>query len=574
MMPLTLAALLFAAAVPAFASDEADELVPGRMTFVKDTAVFRFAARPPRGTFLDLPDPANDPVVEGAELRVVDTGGAAGAATFALPATGWQRLPGNLARPLKGYRYKGAGSPTDPCRVVVVKERVVRAACRGPGVTLSPPFSGEVAIALTVGTDSKRYCASFGGITTKNTETVTRRRLAPAPEACFEGGAACACGETPPERILFDNGVGSGTCGTVTGGTINNQLACGGLYFGGGLDAVPLPIIVPDFAVPTEFGVEACTGSTLTVRGATDAESGGENKACTVPGCFFGPPLPVPNPDSVPTSTCLYNVVADDASGTLACDTGAANISLPLDTGVYLTGDLLPNRCEGGSNPGGRCTVATQAVDCPGGTCQPDPELQPCPICNPTTNVCNGGMDNGQPCEPGSTESVTGRFPTSQDCRVSELVRIGTLDIELGLTTGTSSDTAVPSGTQERVFCGFCRDADESGAFQGPPAVACESNADCAQPFESCEQRSQGAFANGLATEIAATGSAAGALIDFAPHPTTLATVFCIPPVYNAVIDGQADLPGPGALTLPGTIQLALGSPSGAFLDGGEAALP
>jgi hypothetical protein len=229
---------------------------------------------------------------------------------------------------------------------------------------------------------------------------------------------------------------------------------------------------------------------------------------------------------------------------------------LPLLTGVFLTGDLLPNRCQGGSNPGGRCTVANQATDCPGGTCQADPDVQPCPICNPITNRCNGGMDNGNACTPGSTQSVTGVFPTSQDCRVSTTVKLGDLDVQLALTTGTSSDTAGASGTQQRVFCGFCRDADGTGAFQGPPAVSCASDANCAQPFEACEQRNQGAFGNGLATNISATGSAGGSLADFQAHPTTVVSVFCIPPVFNGIIDGQADLPGPGAISLPGSLQL------------------
>jgi hypothetical protein len=370
--------------------------------------------------------------------------------------------------------------------------------------------------------------------------------------------------------VLFTNGVGSGSCGAITGGA-GGDIACGGLYFGGGLDAVPLPIVVPDFAQPTRFRVDACAGSTLTVAGSTQAETGG-NRDCTTQGCLFGPPLPVPNAGSVPTSTCLYNVVATAAQGTLACDTGAANVTLPLLTGVFLTGDLLPNRCQGGDNPGGRCTVATQAADCPaGGTCVADPDIQACPICNPATRICNGGMDNGMTCVPASAQTTTGQFPTSQDCRISETVKIGDLDVRLGLTTGTSSDTAAPSGTQQRVFCGFCRDADLTGSFQGPPAAPCESNADCAQPFEACEQRNQGAFGDAAVTGLSATGSPAGPLTDLAAHPATLVTVFCIPPVYDAIIDAQADLPGPGALTLPGFVRL---SASGAFGDGVEPSAP
>ena len=572
-MSFVAALLALILVTPALALDETDELVPGRITVVKTATTFTFTGKPAAGA-LDLPDAGNDPTVEGGSLTVTDTGNASNSATFPLPAgAGWRRIPTNTAKPLKGYRYKGAGTPTDPCRTVVVKEKVVKATCKGSGVTLTTPFSGDVAIVLTIGLE-KRYCATFGGTVVKNTPTITRRKNAPAPAVCGGGGGACLCGETTPQLVTFTTGVGSGSCGSITGGSIND-IACGGLYFGGGLDAVPLPIIVPDFAQPTKFRVDSCSGTTLTV-GATTAADVGNDRSCTSAGCFFGPPLPVPNPLSTPTSTCLYNVAAEDAQGTLACDTGDAMLSLPLFTGVFLTGDLLPNRCQGGSNPGGRCTASTQATDCPGGgTCQPDNDIQACPICNPVTNVCNGGMDNGMTCVPGSTQSITGRFPTSHDCRVSTVVKLGDLDVRLDLTTGTDSDTAALSGTQQRVFCGFCRDADGTGSFQGPPAVACDSNAGCAQPFEACEQRSQGAFANGQATMLSATGTAGGSLADFAAHPSTLVSIFCIPPVFNAIIDGQADLPGPGALTLPGSIQLSgTLSASGAFVDSGEALAP
>ena len=567
-MSFSAALLALALASTALASDEPDDLVNGKLLVIT-AHTLRFTGKPPvRGESLDLPNPTNDPTREGGTLLVTDTGGGAGSETFELPAAQWQRVPPNTTRPLRGYRYRGTASATDPCRLVLVKRKVVKALCSGPGVSFTPPVTGEMDVVLTIGTDSKRYCASFGGKSVKTRPTMAKRRNALAPAAC-PASAACACGGGQPEQVVFTNGVGSGSCGSVTGGS-GGDIACGGLYFGGGLDAVPLPIIVPDFVQPTRFRVDACSGTNLTVAGSTQAETG-SNRDCTTQGCLFGPPLPVPNAESAPTSTCLYNVVATTASGSLACDTGAASITLPLLTGVFLTGDLLPNRCQGGSNPGGRCTAAAQATDCPGGTCVADPDIQACPICNPTTKICNGGMDNGMSCVPGSSQSTTGQFPTSQDCRIADSVKIGDLDVRLGLTTGTSSDTAAPSGTQQRVFCGFCRDADLTGSFQGPPAVPCASNADCAQPFEACEQRNQGAFGNGGATGLSATGSSGGPLTDFGPHPATLVSVFCIPPVYNQIIDGQADLPGPGALTLPGTVRL---SASGAFVDATAASTP
>ena len=83
-----------------------------------------------------------------------------------------------LGTPARGYKYTGTGSPSDPCRVVVVKERVVRAVCRGNGIPT--PFTGQVGIVVTLGTDSKRYCVRFGGDETRNDSGLLKRSNAPA----------------------------------------------------------------------------------------------------------------------------------------------------------------------------------------------------------------------------------------------------------------------------------------------------------------------------------------------------------------------------------------------------------
>ena len=48
----------------------------------------------------------------------------------------------------------------------------------------------------------------------------------------------------------------------------------------------------------------------------------------------------------------------------------------------------------------------------------------------------------------------------------------------------------------------------------------------------------------------------AGDMTDGAAHALTLASIFCIPPTFNATVDAAGDLPGPGAVTLSGTGQL------------------
>jgi hypothetical protein len=55
---------------------------------------------------------------------------------------------------------------------------------------------------------------------------------------------------------------------------------------------------------------------------------------------------------------------------------------------------------------------------------------------------------------------------------------------------------------------------------------------------------------------IEEVGHAAGSLSLEQPVSATLASVFCIPSANNFVIDSAANLPGPGALSLPGTFEL------------------
>ena len=178
---LPVLALVIAVMVgPATANDEPDELVKGKRVTIRTGQVLTFVAKTP--TNFDIPDLAtNDPTVEGGELHVFDTGGAGGSQVFPLPAGEWEVLGRDPGQ--RGWIYRGAGTPADPCRVVRVSKKVVRVTCRD-NVTLSPPFSGDVGIIITVGTDSKRYCAQLGGTTITNTTGILRRKFAPAPGAC------------------------------------------------------------------------------------------------------------------------------------------------------------------------------------------------------------------------------------------------------------------------------------------------------------------------------------------------------------------------------------------------------
>jgi len=347
---------------------------------------------------------------------------------------------------------------------------------------------------------------------------------------------SCSCC-TGTGRLAFTTGLppAGSSCGTVvddTGASLLN-LGGGGLDFGGAGVGVP-PSVIPDGA--TSFtNIASCNAGTGAITfSATTATDTGSNRNCTAagvtnpeypgkPGCLFGPPLPIPNPNSPATSTCVVNRVTTSASGNGNCNDGSvALLNIPLGSDIYLTG--------------------------------PTDGVVPCPLCTGTPSTCTAGPNAGQPCTPVGTPSATS--PTSHDCPPAANAFIGTLPIPFMLSTGSQSKTSTDLPAQPFVFCGFCGQ-QFSPSFQGPPAKACTADSQCTTaPFTKCRQRTSGAFGQGPARTISETGSASGAcLSDGTLHDTTLVSVFCIPPAFNATVDAAGDLPGPGAVALPGQSQ-------------------
>jgi hypothetical protein len=183
--PTIAVALALLAAPPAGRADDPDDLVTGRILLLKPARAVKFVALPPTGTSFDLPDAGNEPTAGGGAVRILDTvPPGAGDETYALPALGWYPLgtpPG-----ANGFKYRGSGEPGDPCRLLLLKPNVLKGLCKGDEIGLVPPFTGEVAIVVAVGTAPKRYCASFGGVTSYNEAFGVKRRKAPAPAACPE----------------------------------------------------------------------------------------------------------------------------------------------------------------------------------------------------------------------------------------------------------------------------------------------------------------------------------------------------------------------------------------------------
>ena len=379
----------------------------------------------------------------------------------------------------------------------------------------------------------------------------------------------CQCGTPDPTRLQFTTAIGSGNCGVAakSDGTTFRNLACGGLYVGGGTQTFALPVTTPDMGTSIAR-VASCASTSLTLAAASSGDTG-SLRTCTAAGCLFGAPLPVPNPGSTALSSCVINSLAADLTGTADCASGAAALNLPIKGEIFITGDLLTDAAH--------------------------PGIQPCPLCE--AGVCHGGPNDGMGCTPGDSAQNTA-YPTSHDCPPPpDRDAMTTLSGPASLTTGTMSKTAVNrTGLQSNIFCGFCRDVSgtfSTGCFEGDRSLGCPRNSDCngaGDPFlcctgvgtgtcdqpsskactssadctdgngtwPDCLQRDPGAFgpAGGAARTITETGSPAGDMTDGAGHAATLASVFCIAPTFNATEDAGLDLPGPGAVTYPGTVQL------------------
>ncbi len=314
------------------------------------------------------------------------------------------------------------------------------------------------------------------------------------------GGAGLSSPPAAPLSGEIDDGTGAKIV----------DLGLGCLYFGGGSNTAVPGAGLPDGST-TILDVTATSGSTLTLGAhagtptgctkaagpgkhcakasatacAADADCGTNGPCIADANCYFGAPLPIPNPSSAGVSTCVLNVVGADATGSANRTTGAASATIALSSRVYLTGTSYDDS-------------STTAIEA-------------CPRC--LAGRCNGGKRSGLTCV------VSGSKQTSIDCPPSDSQFIAPLVVPLGLTTASSTST------------------NASGTF-------CPS------------QGHAGAFGKANARTIREIGSPAGDLSDGAAHAAQLGTTFCVPKTGNALVDPVADLPGPGATSVPALVQV------------------
>jgi hypothetical protein len=364
--------------------------------------------------------------------------------------------------------------------------------------TTVPPIT-----TTTIGTTTTTTTAPPTTTTTTSTTvtTTTTTVIGPTTTTTSTSTSSTTTSTVPlPTLLDFSTSTPGGTCGNTLDGSnaLIKNLTCGGLDIGAGAGIVPEGA-APDGSV-SRFAL-SCTGPSCTLGPTSSAPP--VNSAvpdCTDTGCNFGTPLPIPNPVIPSLTTCVLNTWSAPASGTLDATGGTASTNVALNSDVYLTGNL--------AEPCPKCS-ATGTPSSPGtGTCDRGPRAGlACTTTSSTglTRDCpTGGADATHPCTPGGGNCIDGGH-------------IGVIPITLSpVTTGAASATSA-TGL-------FCTGQTHAGCFG---SAACRT--------------------------ITENGVAAGAVTPGTPASATLASVFCIAATGNTVVDGSADLPGPGAVSLIGT---------------------
>ncbi len=206
------------------------------------------------------------------------------------------------------------------------------------------------------------------------------------------------CPATGCTHLLdFTNGLAGGSCGEIDGaaGKIKD-LTCGGLNIGGGNSTVaegPTPDgsrsrFVLHCAAPTGGVCSVDPYGTAPAPLSLDPD-------CSVKGCNFGTPLPIPNPLFANLSTCVHNTFAADTSGSIDLDAGSSTQSVDLTSDIYITGNVNQPcpRCVAGTCDRGTGTACVSANsqgltrDCPTGGVAPGKDCAPNDACADGTHV-------------------------------------------------------------------------------------------------------------------------------------------------------------------------------------------
>jgi len=289
----------------------------------------------------------------------------------------------------------------------------------------------------------------------------------------------------------------TGATSPVAGG----QLGRGCLYIGGGAALNVPPNKIPDSA-PSFFNISgpgSLTGSAGT--GSTDCTLGVASTSSCISEVNTGKPC---------TSDAQCEVAAPGSCAPDArCYFGPP---LPIPNGGLSVCVLNVIKTTASGTFDAATGSATIALPLLSRLYLTGSQASPCPRC--VNNACVGGANTGGACTP------VGLAATSPQCPPNPSNFLAPLDVDL---------TPLSTGSTMK--------ASATGNF-------CPS------------QTNAGAFGKAATRAIVETGAPAGNLTDGTPHASVLASVFCIPNTGNIAIDISADVPGPGAIGLNGSVQL------------------
>ena len=463
-------------------------------------------------------------------------------------------------------------------------------------VTTSSTSSSSAPVTTSSSTSSSTSSPGSTSSTSSSTSTA-----APTTSTSSSTTSTTAAGVTTT-TVLFDflSTSATGVCGNTfrdLAGTIAlKNLLCGGLSIGGGISQVP------DNSTPSgatnRFTLSGCTGTSCSI-GPTASGSTPTGVDCSAVGCRFGTPLPISNAG---LSVCVTNTFSPVApSGTLDTSTGDATWNFQLNSATILTGI-----------PGQPCPICATAAT-------PAASLPPQTACNgtpgaPCTGKCNGGPNDGLTCTSRNPNGLATDCPApsaaagSQRCyggANNELICstggncagatcaqfIGNIAISLNpLTTGNATlsnasglfcpgMTATQHGAFNSAIC-------QTGANSGKP---CTNNTTSSAPDVpncgvgvNCRPGNLNNYCtagtnNGKGCVTAAdcgTGGVcgrAGAQVQLiretgapvvgglavgVPKAIKLGASFCVGATTNPTVNSNANLPGPGATSVVGTITL------------------
>ncbi|TMA80093.1 MAG: hypothetical protein E6J72_09400 [Deltaproteobacteria bacterium] len=293
----------------------------------------------------------------------------------------------------------------------------------------------------------------------------------------------------------------------------------------------------------------------------------------------YGPPLPLSS-GGIPV--CVVNRFAGDVTGTYDTSNGNSEITVPLNSLVYLGTDVNrpcaicqcsnqsdPQNCAIGDtgtcsdNPTRSCTVE--------GTGPLGPTSNDCPP-NPASNISGGGLNLAfAPATTftktfASNQACTGSGFTNQQCWCSGETQPNAC---LNACNGGDHDAqpcttnADCAGNTSGVCVPLCRSiagqtrpgqgvqaTGEAECVAGPfdqscsgaPQVSCTSDANCVG-LGTCVTSTRRCFLD----PIVRTGT---------PGTSTdvLASTFCIPATTSPAVNNTAGLPGPGAIRFPNSV--------------------